>query len=168
VVDPDKLAYAAHLRDSGSTIAEIVTKTGITRTSLYRHLPPRPPEPLTAAGTSEPPQRLNIEPELDRRRPDGNLESTTWPPGYAPACPTCRQPTTRPARNPGQSPRPNRHRHRRRRLPTPGRRARRRSTLSSSSAADIYVARVTDGLPALNRCSRGAGPGTAGDPADRG
>jgi DNA invertase Pin-like site-specific DNA recombinase len=25
VVDPDKLAYAAHLRDTGSTIAEIVT-----------------------------------------------------------------------------------------------------------------------------------------------
>jgi len=44
VVDLDKLAYAAHLRDSGSTIAEIVTKTGVTRSSLYRHLPPRPPE----------------------------------------------------------------------------------------------------------------------------
>jgi helix-turn-helix resolvase-like protein len=56
VVDPDKLAYAAHLRDTGTTIAEIVTKTGITRTSLYRHLPPRPTEPVTAAGTSEPPR----------------------------------------------------------------------------------------------------------------
>lgn len=57
VVDPDKLAYAEHLRESGHTIAEIVTKTGITRTSLYRHLPPRPaeqvtaePEPPTASG----------------------------------------------------------------------------------------------------------------------
>ena len=48
VVDPDKLAYATHLRDTGHTIAEIVTKSGITRTSLYRHLPPRPTEPLTA------------------------------------------------------------------------------------------------------------------------
>ena len=48
VVDPDKLAYAAHLRESGHTMAEIVAKTGITRTTLYRHLPPRPPEPVTA------------------------------------------------------------------------------------------------------------------------
>ena len=48
VVDPDKLAYAAHLRETGHTIAEIVAKTGITRTTLYRHLPPRPPEPVTA------------------------------------------------------------------------------------------------------------------------
>ncbi len=43
VVDPDKLACAVHLRDAGDTVADIVTKTGITRTSLYRHLPPRPP-----------------------------------------------------------------------------------------------------------------------------
>ncbi|WJZ68353.1 recombinase family protein [Kocuria rosea] len=42
VVYPDKLAYAAHLRESGHTLAEIVAKTGITRTSLYRHLPPGP------------------------------------------------------------------------------------------------------------------------------
>lgn len=48
VVDPDKLAYAEHLRESGHTIAEIVTKTGITRTSLHRHLPPRPAESVTA------------------------------------------------------------------------------------------------------------------------
>jgi len=26
----------------------MVTKTGIPRTSLYRHLPPRPSEPVTA------------------------------------------------------------------------------------------------------------------------
>jgi DNA invertase Pin-like site-specific DNA recombinase len=57
VVDADKLAYAAHLRDSGATIAEIVAKTGITRTSLYRHLPRRPGEPVTAAGTSGLPPR---------------------------------------------------------------------------------------------------------------
>ena len=48
VVDPDKLAYAAHLRASGHTVAEIVAKTGITRTTLYRHLPPRPSESVTA------------------------------------------------------------------------------------------------------------------------
>ena len=49
VVDPDKLAWAVHLRDAGTPIAEIVTKTGITRSSLYRHLPPRPAAPHTAA-----------------------------------------------------------------------------------------------------------------------
>ena len=47
-VDPAKLDYASHLRAAGHTVAEIVTKTGIARTSLYRHLPPRPPEPVTA------------------------------------------------------------------------------------------------------------------------
>ena len=53
VVDEDKLAYAAHLRDTGHSIAEIVAKSGIARTSLYRHLPPRPAEQLTEAPTSE-------------------------------------------------------------------------------------------------------------------
>ena len=48
VVDPSKLAYAEHLRNEGHTIAQIVEKTGITRTTLYRHLPPRPPQALTA------------------------------------------------------------------------------------------------------------------------
>ncbi|KAA9392947.1 recombinase family protein [Kocuria coralli] len=48
VVDADKLAYAVHLRETGHTMAQIVAKTGITRTTLYRHLPPRPPESLTA------------------------------------------------------------------------------------------------------------------------
>ena len=38
VVDPHKLAYAAHLREARDTITEIVDKTGITRSSLYRHL----------------------------------------------------------------------------------------------------------------------------------
>jgi DNA invertase Pin-like site-specific DNA recombinase len=56
VVDPDKLAYAGHLRDAGLSITEIVTKSGITRSSLYRHLPPRPPDPMTADG-SLPPER---------------------------------------------------------------------------------------------------------------
>jgi len=48
LVDAAKLEYAAHLRDTGHTIAEIVAKTGITRSSLYRHLPPRAVEPITA------------------------------------------------------------------------------------------------------------------------
>ena len=50
VVDPAKLAWAAHLRETGHTVAEIVARTGIPRTSLYRHLPPRPAETLTAGG----------------------------------------------------------------------------------------------------------------------
>ena len=47
VVDADKLAYAVHLRETGHTMAQIVAKTGITRTTLYRHLPPRPAESVT-------------------------------------------------------------------------------------------------------------------------
>jgi DNA invertase Pin-like site-specific DNA recombinase len=50
MVDAHKLAWAEHLRDCGHTIAEIVEMTGIARSSLYRHLPPRPPEAVTAAG----------------------------------------------------------------------------------------------------------------------
>lgn len=49
LIDHAKLGYAAHLRDSGDTIAEIVAKTGIARSSLYRHLPPRPAPTVTAA-----------------------------------------------------------------------------------------------------------------------
>jgi len=41
VVDPDKLEHALMLRDKGVSIREIVTKTGLARTTLYRHLPPR-------------------------------------------------------------------------------------------------------------------------------
>ena len=58
VVDPHKVAYAAHLREAGDTIAEIVAKTGIARTTFYRHLPPRPLESLTAAGTPGAPERV--------------------------------------------------------------------------------------------------------------
>lgn len=53
LVDADKLAYAAHLREAGHSIADIVAKTGIARTSLYRHLPPRAAEHLTAAPATE-------------------------------------------------------------------------------------------------------------------
>jgi DNA invertase Pin-like site-specific DNA recombinase len=56
VVEPSKLGYATHLRDSGCSMAEIVAKTGITRSSLYRHLPPRPPEVATANGCGPPPR----------------------------------------------------------------------------------------------------------------
>lgn len=55
LVDADKLQYAAHLRDNGHTIAEIVAKTGIARSSLYRHLPPRATPTVTADG--DPPPR---------------------------------------------------------------------------------------------------------------
>ena len=60
VVDPHMLDYAIRLRDGGDSINEIVAKTGITRTTLYRHLPPRPPEPVTAGGT--PPQERDAPP----------------------------------------------------------------------------------------------------------
>jgi len=53
VVDADKLAYAVHLRDTGHSIGEIVAKTGIARTSLYRHLPPRPAAQLTEVPNTE-------------------------------------------------------------------------------------------------------------------
>ena len=48
VVDPNQLDYARRLRESGHTIAEVVARTGITRSSLYRHLPPRPSDGVTA------------------------------------------------------------------------------------------------------------------------
>ncbi len=49
LLDPAVLACAAHLRDAGDSMAQIVVKTGMTRSSLYRYLPPRPPPLLTAA-----------------------------------------------------------------------------------------------------------------------
>lgn len=51
LVSAKQIKYAAHLRACGHTIAEIVGETGIPRSTLYRHLPPRPAEPVTAAGT---------------------------------------------------------------------------------------------------------------------
>jgi DNA-binding phage protein len=52
LVDAAKLEWAAHLRGQGKTIAEIVKKTGIPRTSLYRHLPPRPAPAVRADGAA--------------------------------------------------------------------------------------------------------------------
>ena len=49
LLDPAVLACAAQLRDAGHTMAQIVAKTGMTRSSLYRYLPPRRPPLLTAA-----------------------------------------------------------------------------------------------------------------------
>jgi len=49
LLDPAVLAYAVQLRDAGHTMAQIVAKTGMTRSSLYRYLPPRRPPLLTAA-----------------------------------------------------------------------------------------------------------------------
>ncbi|MFJ5978411.1 recombinase family protein [Pseudarthrobacter oxydans] len=43
VVDADKLEHAALLRDKGLSMKEITAKTGLKRTTLYRHLPPRSP-----------------------------------------------------------------------------------------------------------------------------
>jgi len=62
VVSAHQLQYAEHLRQAGDTISEIVVKTGITRSSLYRHLPARPAEPVTAAGPA-PDDRAGV-PEL--------------------------------------------------------------------------------------------------------
>ncbi|MEV7574352.1 recombinase family protein [Pseudarthrobacter sp. NPDC089323] len=45
VVDPDKLEHAIMLRDKGAPMREIVSKTGLARTTLYRHMPPRSPRP---------------------------------------------------------------------------------------------------------------------------
>jgi len=53
LLDPAVLACAAHLRDAGESMAQIVAKTGMTRSSLYRYLPPRPPVAVTAAQRAE-------------------------------------------------------------------------------------------------------------------
>jgi len=49
LLDPAVLAYAVHLRDAGHSMAQIVAKTGMTRSSLYRYLPPRQPVAVTTA-----------------------------------------------------------------------------------------------------------------------
>lgn len=47
-VDPAKLEHAALLRANGSSIREITIKTGLKRTTLYRHLPSRSSGPDSA------------------------------------------------------------------------------------------------------------------------
>lgn len=49
VVTESQIAHAIQLRDAGATTAEIVAKTGLTRSTLYRHLPSRPDTSVTAA-----------------------------------------------------------------------------------------------------------------------
>lgn len=49
VVTATDLEYAVLLRDNGATMAEISTKTKLTRSTLYRHLPPRPGVDLDVA-----------------------------------------------------------------------------------------------------------------------
>ncbi|MEE2061204.1 helix-turn-helix domain-containing protein [Rhodococcus artemisiae] len=84
MVTDAQLAYATQLRDGGDTIAEITDKTGLTRSTLYRHLPTRPAETLTAetitAEEKASPSRISVTPSSAA----GPL-----------ACPTCGyQPTT--------------------------------------------------------------------------
>jgi DNA invertase Pin-like site-specific DNA recombinase len=52
VVDPKQLAYAIHLRDTDYTMAQIGAATGLSRATLYRHLPPRQVLAPTAAGVA--------------------------------------------------------------------------------------------------------------------
>jgi len=49
VVTRSQLIHATQMRQAGHTIAEITAATGLTRSTLYRHLPVREPEPVTAA-----------------------------------------------------------------------------------------------------------------------
>ena len=49
MVTESQLVHATRLRADGRTIAEITAATGLTRSTLYRHLPAREPEPVTAA-----------------------------------------------------------------------------------------------------------------------
>jgi hypothetical protein len=59
VVTEYQIVHATALREAGATVAATVVKTGLTRSTLYRHLPPRagsitaspaPAPPVLAAG----------------------------------------------------------------------------------------------------------------------
>ncbi len=65
LLDPAVLAYAVHLRDAGHSMAQIVAKTGMTRSSLYRYLPPRRPPLLPVA---EPAQEGAVAPAAETTR----------------------------------------------------------------------------------------------------
>ena len=65
LLDPAVLAYAVHLRDAGHTMTQMVAETGMTRSSLYRYLPPRRPPLLTAA---EPTQEGAVAPTAETTR----------------------------------------------------------------------------------------------------
>ncbi|MEU2004689.1 recombinase family protein [Rhodococcus sp. NPDC019627] len=85
VVTDAQLAYATQLRDGGATIAEITDKTGLTRSTLYRHLPPRPSETTTAETA-----------QAEERSSTSTVPVTLPSAAHPLACPTCGyQPTTR-------------------------------------------------------------------------
>lgn len=80
VVTESQLVHAVQLSRAGHTIAEITAATGLTRSTLYRHLPAREPEPLTAAPITTD--------QVSRRPPAA--------PGSRLACPSCgHQPASR-------------------------------------------------------------------------
>ncbi|MEE2034364.1 recombinase family protein [Rhodococcus chondri] len=82
VVSPAQLASAAALRDGGATVAEIVAQTGLTRSTLYRHLPSRPADPPAAAITPAEPSAASSAADT-AARPEDRLECPTC--GYRPS-----------------------------------------------------------------------------------
>ena len=78
VVTESQLVHAVQLRRDGRTIAEITAATGLTRATLYRHLPAREPEPVTVAPSTTG--------ELTRRSPASFASRLTCPScGHQPA-----------------------------------------------------------------------------------
>ncbi len=88
VVNESQIAHAAQLRDAGATVAEITAKTGLTRSTLYRHLPSRPSEPVTVAPAPAAPE--------EDESPVPAEVSTSSPGADQLTCPTCGyRPSTR-------------------------------------------------------------------------
>lgn len=79
---PGKLDYARRWRDEdGLTLTEIVERTGLTRSTLCRHLPARPVQTHTAGGT--PPARVSddiLEPTGLVEAPPAVGEGAVWAP----------------------------------------------------------------------------------------
>ena len=73
MVTESQLVHATQLRADGRTIAEITAATGLTRATLYRHLPAREPEPVTVTPPSAD--------EVARRPPAAPVSRL--------ACPSC-------------------------------------------------------------------------------
>lgn len=84
VVTESQLAHATQLRDAGATVGEITAKTGLTRSTLYRHLPPRPPEQVTTAA-STPPVETVTESQVPSPEPAEDPRAA----GDRLTCPTC-------------------------------------------------------------------------------
>ncbi|MCZ1073312.1 recombinase family protein [Rhodococcus sp. A5(2022)] len=80
VVSQAQLAYATQLRDGGATVADIVTKTGLTRSTLYRHLPARLADPVASVATSPAETQTRAD---TATRPQDRLECPTC--GYRPS-----------------------------------------------------------------------------------